>query len=129
MKKYEEQAKAAAKKVCGIGECIAPYPCDHSNHVCYGLSPITADVTCPMEKYQIAEKDERPWYEVPYSEREVTQEDIFYLCANCKYAVIEPMEDGYEQIIRVGFEEHCLDCPVKMIEDTIQEGAAEAAMS
>ena len=127
--KYEDKAKAAAMKVCGMGECYAPYPCNHKNHACCGLSPITDDDTCPMEKYHVVEKDERPWYEVPCSEREVTTDDIFYLCANCDYAVVESVGDGYEQITRVGFKEHCLDCPVKLIEDSIQEDAAEAVMS
>lgn len=119
------EAIAAARKICGEGECRAPFPCGHSNRI-GGLPPITEVTVCPLAKYNVEpSRDTRPWYERPREETEVTHADLFAICAMCEHSEVKT-QDGKTVVELVRFDKVCIDCPVQACKEHMDEAAAEA---
>lgn len=118
-------AEVGAQKICGQGQCRYSFGCGHPNNR-PGYRKIGNGQVCPLSKYQVQpEVNPAPFYERPRSETAVTISEICALCEACEHARVNP--DGALELI--GFYEFCLDCPVKGVEDYIQESHAEAGCS
>lgn len=83
-----------------------------------------ADAACPLAKYNITPSTEtKPWWERKAEELHVTREEIFALCAECENGkVCEDADGTYVQRKKL---ELCFDCPVKGVEEAMDENAAE----
>ena len=82
---------------------------------------------CPLAKYHVTpENPPKQWWERPAEDNEVTENEIFALCASCEHGKLEKDKDGLEYVQRVDFESACLDCPVKAAEEARDEATAES---
>lgn len=124
---FEKEAKSGAKKICGIGTCICAYPCGHQNRKERGLKLYGENQKCPLEKYNVI-PDKRKFFDIPYKESNPSPDELFALCANCQFAEVEEFTDHYEVNMK-SLEKYCIDCPVNLVRESMQELAAEAAMS
>ena len=133
-KVFGETAEKAAKQVCGRGECFCAYECGHSNKAGNGKSCVPTvgeDTVCPIAKYNVT-PDTRTFEErLATHEQDVDMNGLFALCACCEHS------DGAEKVrdcyvlnrTTECYMNHCLDCPVNMTRECMEEGCAEAAMS
>ena len=120
-------AMNAARKICGIGQCIHAFDCGHPNKSPYMAPRIGTLQECPLAKYHVVpENPPKQWWERPAEDSEVTEDEIFALCANCEHGKRAKDKDGFEYIQRVDFESACLDCPVKAAEEARDEATAES---
>lgn len=121
-------AANGAAKLCKGSECIAAFQCGKEKpQAKFAMPLIGAGTVCPLAKYKVPDRsDPRPGYEIPSSELEVTQNELFALCACCEHAILAEAENGQLVVNRLEFKSYCLDCPVKIVEDSIHECAAEA---
>ena len=123
-------AKSGAQKICGIGECICDYECGHPNRIghanCSRL--LTGTVECPLAKYGVKpEENPKPWWERHASEMEPTDDELFAICSCCDNTDVVETSDEITAIRKDLYA--CSGCPVKMVEDAIQEARAEGACS
>lgn len=131
---FEEDAKKAAKDVCGNGLCCCSFNCGHTNKSGFMLPNIGENTTCPLEKYNIV-PDTRTFAEklkagdkILSPEKQIEQ--MFAICACCEY--VDVVENGeYFEIERSEqvYHAYCLDCPVQKTTEAIEENMAEAMMS
>ena len=123
---FEGLAKSGAQKLCGYSNCI--YRCFNCGHPKAKLggtpSLLNPNATCPVAKYQVEDRGERDWTKCHVSEIELSQDEIFALCACCDNADVEEDEE-YLTVQRKDLMA-CMDCPVKAVEDCMQECASEA---
>lgn len=77
-------------------------------------------------KYKVEkDSDTRLWWERNREELEVSGDELSALCEECEFSKVNG-----NTIDRSGcFKEHCMDCPVQKMIESINELAAEAAMS
>ena len=124
-----QDAYSGATKLCGMGKCIAAYPCGHPNKEPGASIPLCSfNNVCPLASYNVQPiKDDRPWYKIPRSEREPSADELFALCFCCKNADVTTGTDKVS--INPRDEQICLDCPVHIYREAQDELAAEAAMS
>lgn len=123
---FEGLARSGAQKLCGYSNCIYRcFDCGHPKAKLGGTPPLlNPDALCPVAKYQVDDRGERDWTQCHVSEIELSQDELFALCACCDNT--EVAEDGkfltaYRKELRA-----CMDCPVKAVEDCMQECSAEA---
>lgn len=119
----QAQATVAAKKVC-VNDCPAAYP---TCMKCKKVIPLVGkENICPLAKYNVPqERNPKPWHEIGAAEV-MSYGDSFALCACCEYGKLSKDET---EVTRMGFCEVCIDCPVNMCEDNLEEAEAEARMS
>lgn len=126
--RLDREAASAAKKICGCGECLCAYQCNHENHSDHPVSAIGKDTTCPLAKYNITPEPKSlgpAWLRKSRSELEPSYAELAAVCAKCEFS---KMKNG--EVLRDDcFYDHCLDCPVYMTEESMQETAAEARSS
>lgn len=133
-KLFAENAKNAAKAVCGQGECIACYNCGHKNKTKGVMPKLGTAEKCPLEAYNVI-PDTRTFIEKLKAgdlcrNTEENLEGLFALCACCEHAEVIEKESSYElSIDDRAYMLNCIDCPVRMARDDIQENMTEAAMS
>lgn len=117
---------AAARKVCD-SECIACYECGKSKTIGRTLPLIGKNTVCPLQKYNI-EHNDGPKSFLERLQNDATLEDLDFLCEYCEHR--DKSKDTPESFsIGNCYMTHCLDCPVQMYRDGIEECAAEARMS
>lgn len=123
----EAAAKRAAAKICGIGQCSCAYDCEHTNMAERLMPHIDTKKKCPLARYDIhPEKSLQPLGEHTSKELEVTEDDIFTLCACCPHSSVWRAIDGTIYVRRANeFDANCLDCPVKAAAEAIQERGVE----
>ena len=126
---YADEIKSGCRKLCGEGNCIAHFDCGHKKStLVHPARPLGKSTVCPLAKYNTQPVENvKPWYERQVSEYTVTEDEIFALCADCDNA--EVTEDGDEYLLTRKEIRLCMDCPVKMVEECMQEMAAEAMMA
>ena len=126
---YADEIKSGCRKLCGEGNCIAHFDCGHKKStLVHPARPLGNSTVCPLAKYNTPPVENvKPWYERHVSEYTVTEDEIFALCADCDNA--EVTEDGDMYVVNRKDIHQCVDCPVKMTEECMQELAAEAMMS
>lgn len=116
-----KKAEAAAALVCCAG-CFAGYEtCEKEQHteVAQRLELVGTNPTCPLHKYNV------PFNKPEFLGPRPTLDDGFWLCANCEHG--ELAEEGSDMVVnRVKLIQVCVDCPVKFVEENIQECLAEA---
>lgn len=130
---FEERTQEEAKRICGIGQCTSCYTCDHANKQPAMFKPFGKSDKCPLSSYNVT-PDTRTYKErleageafiSPQEELEAT----FAVCACCKHAGVVEKDNCYElSRIEESYNDFCLDCPVHLIQEGIQEVMAEAAM-
>lgn len=125
-KVIDRLAVSGANKICGRGSCVCSYPCGHTNRKDMGIPLIGNSTTCPLDKYNVQPVQEsRPWYRIPVEEVEPTRDELFALCSKCANATLQQDKDGlYAKRTNLDL---CLDCPVKLTEEAMDESACEAA--
>lgn len=125
---FKKLAESGAKKVC-TADCHLHFECGHPDKEPWpGSKPLFGLEKCPLEKYHVQhEKDKKPWWEIPRSEAEPSQNELFALCAQCSNSVVKKTDDGYELEPKIF--NMCMDCPVEHVRECLDEGAAEAACS
>lgn len=131
---FGETARKTANQVCGQGQCLGCFNCGHTNKADYLMNKHSNGTQCPLEKYNV-KPDTRTFKELLESEEynpniENQMENMFSVCACCEHSnVIE--KDGYYELDRTeeDYCEYCLDCPINMALETLQEGMAEASIS
>lgn len=123
-------AESGAKKLCNQF-CIAPYACGNQKEPYPGApNPVCTGETCPVAKYHAYNTNDDKWWEHHASEQYTSEDEIFALCALCENSVVKQSPEDEDVFIATRVELwKCLDCPVKMVEESMQENAAEAAMS
>ena len=123
-KVLEEEALKIAGNIC-CNDCIANFQsCKFSSG--QGLPRVGVGATCPLEKYKVVE----PAKASAFVQKKVTVDDCYTVCANCEHATVTKQKKGFFAVdIKDAFESFCLDCPVQMLRDCIQENEAEARMS
>lgn len=121
-----EQLLAAASKVCTSG-CIACFECGKSKSSFSHLSPFGTNKICPLGKYDV-KHDDSPKDFIESLRNNPDLDDLFVLCKHCEHRD-QPKDEDDELSLESCFETYCMDCPVQMCRETIQECAAEAAMS
>lgn len=107
--------------------CPAAYTC-HKKHdaVFAACGLMGTETTCPLAKYNVPESVERSGY----CAMSITLDDLAMMCANCENADINTENgDSFTLSLDRCFDTHCIDCPVQSMRESIQELAAEAAMS
>lgn len=123
-------AQSGAEKLCGYGNCIYKcYNCGHEKARLGGNPPLlNPNATCPVQKYQVENKGRPDWRNHKASDFNVTEDEIAALCACCDNGAIMKASDEYGDYWDVTRKDlHiCMDCPVKTIEDSLAEMAAEA---
>lgn len=126
---YADEIKSGCRKLCGEGTCIAAFDCGHpKNKLIHPARLLSTNTVCPLAKYNTPpDENVKPWYERHVSETTVSGDEIFALCADCDNA--EVTEDGDMYVVTRKDIHLCVDCPVKMTEECMQELAAEAMMS
>lgn len=130
--KIHELAMNGATKLCNCEACFVPFPCERKKwHPRQGsissLTPIGNDTECRLKAYPVKEDtNKKPWYERKRTEYEITYDELAAICAECSYARVAGKE-----IIRSDqdYYNHCLDCPVQMTREAMDEASAEAANS
>lgn len=122
----KQQAIEAAKKVCTSG-CIACFECGKSKSNFGSISRFGNNEICPLAKYDVEHKDDREGF-LESLLNNPDLDDLFILCKHCDH---RDSSDDKENDISISscYETHCMDCPVQMCRENIQECAAEAAMS
>lgn len=126
--------KKVVSEICNGDSCLAPFTdCERK---CWQRTPeyvpmkrYGASETCPLLQFEAEEdEDKRPWHEKvkagipPYR---ITEKDTWRVCQECEHSKIV---DGYIEIEHA-YMDHCVDCPVNGIRESIMECAAEAAIS
>lgn len=118
-KEEKMDKKRIISEICNSG-CTTPFDCKRK---AWQKFPETGyrfgnDVECPLMQFP-AEKDEsdRPWY----AKESITESDTWSICESCRYAEIK---DGYV-CTDACFSDHCMDCSILHIRDSILEGQAE----
>lgn len=128
-KLFSQAAASGAKKICN-GSCISGIPCNRPEMKASFPAPQRpfnpGNTNCPLSVYPVC-KQTKPWYECRREELEPSQDEIFSLCALCENSNVT--EDGDSYVLERVSLKNCMDCPVKMCEENMQELAAEAAMS
>ena len=123
----EASAKRIAAKICGTGTCMCACDCGHTNKVKRLTPLIGAETECPLARYHVEpDKNPRPWWELDSKELEVTEDEIYILCACCPHGEVQIDKDGTLYVKRIDFYAACLDCPVKAVEDGCKEHGAES---
>lgn len=133
MDSVHDLAMKGASKICNCGNCFAPFACDRKdwqseqNHGFRDLPPVGKDTECRLKAYDVKQDtDKRPWWERSREDTEVSERELAALCKECQYTHIEG------NIIKVSdgcFMEHCMDCPVHGMRESMREIAAEAGCS
>ena len=89
-KKLLKLAASGAAKICN--NCsLAPYDCPRKKVPIskVKIPRVGTEEVCPLDKYKVEPKDDpRPWFERPASETEVTDKELFALCATCEQRVL-----------------------------------------
>ena len=122
----QKQLIAAASKVCTSG-CIACFECGKSKSSFNHLPPFGTNKICLLEKYGV-EHDDSPKDIIESLKNNPDLDDLYILCKHCEHRDSSKDKDN-ELSIESCFETHCMDCPVQMCRETIQECTAEAMMS
>ena len=131
---FGKDAEVAAKRLCGCDQCFGNYDCGHPNNVSKNIrmSKLSEDTVCPLAHYN-AEVDTRSFAErLMAGEKPLEDSDIFAICACCEYS--NGAKEIGEELVELDLTEesymkHCLDCPVHMAFECMQENRAEAEMS
>ena len=110
---FQTHAESGAKKICCPSGCIFAFECEKPGKRKSYLRHISNSTVCPLEKYHV--DSSAPAYP--------TADEIFALCGLCSNGSIHGIEVRRKNLTV------CFDCPVKDVEDTIQENEAEAWMS
>lgn len=115
----------AAQHFC-CERCFADYPCGKDKKPTAVLPLFGANNECPLAKYNVPLWKPKDFFDC---RGEATENELFWLCANCKHCSVS--RDGDDIVTDKGacFATICIDCPVQSMLDNIQECAAEAAMS
>lgn len=127
MKWVAQRGEAAAKKICVRG-CLAGYEsCDRpQRNKEAAVRLIREDNGCPLAKYNVPDVPEKPFPENLVDR--LKGEDTFWACANCKDGGL--IEEGEQWVITTpNWETACVDCPVQMHRESIEELEAEARCS
>ena len=119
-----ELAKSGARKICGSSKCFYDFACGHTNNT-PKWPKVGTSQECPLARYEVTPSvDPRQWWEIPASEQEVTRDELFALCAMCPHAALKTV--GSELVVeRMSLEQFCSDCPVKGVEEAMDECSAE----
>ena len=129
--KIKEKAGKAARKIC-ISGCFAGYTsCKKPQHVAKSnlvapISLIGENTICPLQKYDVPYSLPKPFWEG--LESQPTLDDCFWICANCDHGAVHQKEKDLV-LDRPGWDTICIDCPVELTRDSIEECLAEARMS
>ena len=124
--KYTHLAERTARSLCAMGGCFSGYNCGHADRKTpHPLPLMGADKECPIAKYNT---------EPPSAPTEIDENGLFAICACCphtKGAKPDP-KDNRRMIIDADdnlLTNHCIDCPVQMAWENMQEAKAEAGCS
>lgn len=127
---FGKRAMEAATILCGSGQCIACYECGHCNHSnVTGLPPVGEQTVCPLSKYEVV-PDTRSFAEKLKAgdNDSLDINGLFSICACCSHCD-DVKVDGNEYTLdrsEGSYYAYCMDCPVAMAWDNLQEGMAEA---
>lgn len=127
---FEKYANSGAQKICGQGGCLCGYPCSRPEHKEKNFKPlplIGSSSECPLEKYPVIH-DTRHWTERTREESTPTEDEFFALCARCNNTGDIELAGDSMTVRPIDFKK-CIDCPVHMTRESIEEAAAEARMS
>lgn len=117
---YRKEAAESAKKLCNPS-CICRAGCGREKKGEGSLPLLDPGFICPLEKYGITDRTPPV-----FPRARVTEEDVFYLCADCGNGKVEHTRNG--EAVTAADGRKCLDCPVNMAWEAMQEFRAEAAM-
>lgn len=126
MKEKENQLYEAAKKVC-TNHCISSFACGKTKISAGHLPLCGTNKVCPLQEYNVQHREGKEDM-MRHIMCGPTMEDLDLLCENCKH------RDKYKDTrntfsLDSCFETHCIDCPVQMDREGIEETIAEAMMS
>lgn len=124
--RIEVQLQKAAAKICDPG-CIACFDCGKNKERAVNLPLCGTNTVCPLQRYDI-DHSKAPADMLARLMNEPTLEDCSLLCQFCEHRnASNDTEDSIS--LESCFATHCIDCPVEMCREGIEELAAEAAMS
>lgn len=116
----------AASKICGRGACFCGYEvcANPSCQTPNPIPPIGKDKECPLARFGV------PATPAPKTREEIvaswmdrpTRTDLRTLCSVCSH--LETDKDGY--VTDACYFDHCLDCPVNKVKESMDEIEAEA---
>lgn len=122
-------AKDASKKICNPS-CISCFDCGHNKACMSNCMPkVSSMKDCPLEKFNAYQAEIKPWYKQNRSDREITEYELFAICACCENSVVTVDDDLQEYNLERKDFLLCCDCPVKSVEDSMAEISAEAFCS
>lgn len=127
---FEKCALSGAQKICGPGGCLCGYPCSRPEHKEKSFKPLDLfgpSTVCPLEKYPVTH-DTRHWTERTFDESNPTQDEFFALCALCDNTGDVEIAGDEMTVTPIDFK-RCMDCPVHIMRENIEENRAEARMS
>jgi hypothetical protein len=79
---------------------------------------------CPIQCYEIEEIREPQ--KLPNRDSHVSVEELKAICALCDHSAVEFLADDIYINKELCFSEYCVDCPVEMALESINETEAEA---
>lgn len=130
---FSEKAKRGAMIVCGEGQCFGCFDCGHLNKADQPVARVGKGNVCPVAGYNV-QPDNRSFIEKLNAgegyDPEKDSECLFAVCACCEHATVT--ENGGRYTLHRSsddYRNYCLDCPVNMCMESMQETTAEAAMS
>ena len=120
------KARGIVHELCDES-CPAAYQCHKKHDAIFAACGLMGTNTvCPLAKYNIPETADRSCF----CSTSITLDDLAMLCANCEHADISAANvECFTLSLDRCFDKYCVDCPVQSMRESIQELAAEAAMS
>lgn len=119
-----------AKKIC-TNHCIASFECGKTKAAAGNLPLCGTNTVCPLQEYDVQhsnsmrleKKDILSWWQ-----NEPTLDELDTLCQYCTHRDKSNDTDTTFSTESC-FVTHCIDCPVQMYRENIEEATAEAMMS
>ena len=125
---FFKDAQRCAEKIC-VDSCPCYYDsCVRKNRTRrlprYGIS-----AKCPIAKYEVnpesTETEDSPYKTYPGKEFSVTKDELFAVCALCDRAALKETKRRFELEVDDCYADFCIDCPVCLVRDNMDESVAE----